>query len=93
MVERIEDSFAAMEDNMAGALQQIEQRLESLEKQAAVVSLLCKLSIYIDLGSVSRKSRYLTGPDKYISKCYLADYTVTSDMVLGSQCCPRIIRF
>ena len=39
MMERIEDSVAAMEDNMKAGLNRIEQRLESLEKQAPLVSL------------------------------------------------------
>ena len=44
------------------------------------------------LGPVSRKSRSLTEPDKYIFKCFFADYTVITDMVLR-QCFHRIIRF
>ena len=35
MMERVEDSVAAMEDNFAKALKRIEQRLESLETLAS----------------------------------------------------------
>ena len=45
------------------------------------------------LGSVSRrKSRFLTGPDMYILKCFFANYIVITDMVLG-QCFHIIVRF
>ena len=46
MMERIEDSVEAMEDNMKAALNQIEQRLESLEKQAPLVSFIPTLFIF-----------------------------------------------
>ena len=44
MIERLEDSLAAMTENMT-TLKQIETRLESLEAQAAFVSL-CINDIY-----------------------------------------------
>ena len=44
------------------------------------------------LEPVSRKSWYLTRPDKYIFKCLSADYIVITEMVLG-QCFHRILRF
>ena len=46
MMERIEDSVEAMEDNMKAALNQIEQHLESLEKQAPLVSFIPTLFIF-----------------------------------------------
>ena len=45
MIERLEDSLAAMTDNMTSTLKRIETRLESIEAQAAFVSL-CINDIY-----------------------------------------------
>ena len=45
MIERLEDSLAAMTDNMTSTLKRIETRLESLEAQAGFVSL-CINDIY-----------------------------------------------
>ena len=45
MIERLEDSLAAMTDNMTSTLKRIETCLESLEAQAAFVSL-CINDIY-----------------------------------------------
>ena len=39
MIERLEDSLAAMTDNIASTLKRIENRLESLNAQAVFVSL------------------------------------------------------
>ena len=46
MMDCIEDFVAVMEDNMKAALNQIEQRLESLEKQAPLVSFIRTLFIF-----------------------------------------------
>ena len=61
MIERLEDSLAAMTENMTSTLKRIETRLESLEAQAAFVSL-CINDIYkeckfLSLWSVDFKNR------------------------------------
>ena len=49
MMDRIEDFVAVMEDNMKAALNQIEQRLELLEKQAPLVSFIHTLFFKFDV--------------------------------------------
>ena len=49
MMEQLEDSVAAMEDNVKASLNRIEQRLETLEKQASLVSSICTLFFKFDV--------------------------------------------